>query len=38
MYDLIIIGGGVTGLSGAIYAKRFGLNTLVLSEFFGGTV
>ncbi|MFA6528617.1 MAG: FAD-dependent oxidoreductase [Candidatus Gracilibacteria bacterium] len=38
MYDLIIIGGGVAGLSAGIYAKRFGLNTLILSDFFGGTI
>jgi len=38
MYDTIIIGGGVSGLGSAIYAKRFGLKTLVLSDFFGGTI
>lgn len=38
MYDTIIIGGGVSGLGAAIYAKRFGLKTLVLSDFFGGTI
>ncbi|HAU40353.1 MAG: FAD-dependent pyridine nucleotide-disulfide oxidoreductase, thioredoxin reductase (NADPH) [Candidatus Peregrinibacteria bacterium GW2011_GWF2_43_17] len=38
MYQTIIIGGGVSGLGAAIYAKRFGLNTLILSDFFGGTI
>lgn len=38
MYNTIIIGGGVSGLGAAIYAKRFGLKTLVLSDFFGGTI
>lgn len=38
MYDLVIVGGGVAGLGAAIYAKRFGMNVLVLSDFFGGTI
>ena len=38
MYDLIIIGGGVAGYSAAMYAKRFGMNILVLSEVDGGTL
>ena len=29
MYDLIIIGGGVSGLSASIYASSRGLKTLV---------
>lgn len=32
MYDLIIIGMGVSGISAAIYAKRAGLNVLMLEE------
>ncbi len=32
MYDLIIIGSGPAGLSAAIYAKRAGLNLLVIEE------
>lgn len=31
LYDLIIIGNGPAGLSAAIYAKRSGMNTLVIS-------
>ncbi|WP_440952412.1 thioredoxin-disulfide reductase [Methanococcoides sp. FTZ1] len=34
VYDLIIIGGGPAGLSAAIYAVRYGLNTLVLEKGF----
>lgn len=32
MYDLIIIGGGPAGLTASIYAKRFGLNTLLIEK------
>lgn len=40
MYDLVIIGSGPAGLSAAVYAKRAGLNTLVLekSSMSGGQV
>ncbi|MEA2038141.1 MAG: FAD-dependent oxidoreductase [Nanoarchaeota archaeon] len=38
MYDLIIIGGGVAGFSAALYAGRFQLKTLVISEKTGGTL
>ena len=30
LYDLIIVGGGIAGLTAAIYARRGGLNTLLL--------
>ena len=37
MYDLIIIGGGVAGMTAAIYAARSGLNTLIIEKAgFGG--
>ncbi len=35
-YDVIIIGGGPAGLSAAIYAKRFGLDTLAIVQQPGG--
>ena len=31
LYDLVIIGNGPAGLSAAIYAKRAGMKTLVVS-------
>ncbi|MEK7572453.1 MAG: FAD-dependent oxidoreductase [Patescibacteria group bacterium] len=36
IYDLIIIGGGPAGTAGAIYAARKRLNTLFLTDEFGG--
>lgn len=36
MYDVIIIGGGIAGLTAAIYAARRELKTLVLSVDIGG--
>lgn len=37
MYDLIIIGGGVAGMTAAIYASRAGLSTLIIEKGgFGG--
>lgn len=38
IYDTIIIGGGVSGLSAAMYAGRLRLKTLVISEVKGGTI
>jgi len=38
VYDLIIIGGGVVGYAGAMYAGRMQLKTLVLGEILGGTI
>lgn len=38
MYDFIIIGGGCSGLSGAMYATRLGLKTLCLAELPGGLI
>ncbi len=37
VYDLIIIGAGPAGLSAAIYASKYKLNTLVIGEELGGT-
>jgi alkyl hydroperoxide reductase subunit F len=36
IYDLIIIGGGPAGAAAAVYAGRKMLNTLVITEEFGG--
>ncbi|MEM4527635.1 MAG: FAD-dependent oxidoreductase [Desulfurococcaceae archaeon] len=36
IYDVIIIGGGVSGLSAALYTARQGLKTLVISMDIGG--
>lgn len=36
LLDVIIIGGGPAGLAAAIYAARFGLNALVMTEEVGG--
>ncbi|MBI4009748.1 MAG: FAD-dependent oxidoreductase [Candidatus Aenigmarchaeota archaeon] len=38
LYDLIIVGGGVVGYAGAMYAGRMQLKTLVLGELLGGTI
>ncbi|MEM4336479.1 MAG: FAD-dependent oxidoreductase [Candidatus Woesearchaeota archaeon] len=38
MYDVIIVGGGVSGFAAAMYARRLGLNTAIFSEFSGGTI
>ena len=38
-YDLAIIGGGVSGLTAAIYALRSGLNTVIIEKgMIGGQV
>jgi len=38
IYDLIIVGGGPAGLSSSIYASRYRIKHLVLSEQLGGTI
>lgn len=38
MYDVIIIGGGVAGLSAAMYAGRLGMKTLIVGDNIGGTI
>ena len=37
MYDVIVIGGGASGMSTALYCKRAGMNVLIIErELFGG--
>lgn len=38
MYDLIIVGGGVSAFGAAVYAGRFHMKTLIIGENFGGTL
>jgi len=38
MYDFVIIGGGASGMSSAMYSSRLGLKTLVLAEMPGGLI
>ncbi len=38
MYDLIIVGGGTSGLSAAMYASRLGLKTITLAKMPGGLI
>ncbi len=38
MYDVVIIGGGVSGFGAALYCGRFEMNTLVIAEKIGGTI
>ena len=37
-YDLIIVGAGPAGLTAALYAGRYLLNTLVIGDSLGGTI
>ncbi|MDO8480239.1 MAG: FAD-dependent oxidoreductase [Nanoarchaeota archaeon] len=37
-YDIIIIGGGVSGFAAAMYAGRFELKTLVIGDALGGVI
>ena len=34
MYDVIIVGGGPAGSAAALYAKKFGLKSIVLDKSF----
>ncbi len=38
VYDFIVIGGGVAGFSAAMYAKRLGMEVLLIGDAFGGTI
>ncbi|MEM4755642.1 MAG: FAD-dependent oxidoreductase, partial [Candidatus Woesearchaeota archaeon] len=38
IYDFIIIGGGASGYSAAIYAARYGMKTLVITKERGGLI
>jgi len=38
MYDTIVIGGGMAGLSAALYAKRREMNTLLITKDIGGQI
>ena len=38
IYDLIIVGTGPAGLTAGIYAKNFGLESIILGEKFGGLI
>ncbi len=37
-YDLAILGGGPAGLTAAIYAARYNMNFIVITENFGGAI
>ncbi len=38
MYDLIIVGGGLAGMTAAIYAARKEMNFIIISPEFGGEI
>lgn len=38
LYDFVIIGGGVAGFSAAMYARRLGMEVLLIGDAFGGTI
>jgi len=38
MYDLVIVGGGVVGFAGAMYAGRMEMKTILIGELMGGTI
>lgn len=38
LHDLIIIGGGCAGLAASIYARRYNMDVVVLTEGLGGTI
>ncbi len=38
LHDLIIIGGGCAGLAASVYARRYNMDVLLVSESLGGTI
>lgn len=38
LHDMLIIGGGCAGLSASIYARRYNMDVLILTEGLGGTI
>jgi len=38
VYDVLVVGSGVSGLAGGMYAGRLGLKVLILGEMRGGTI
>ncbi len=38
LHDMIIIGGGCAGLAASIYARRYNMDVVVLTEGLGGTI
>jgi len=38
LLDMIIVGGGCSGLASSIYARRFNMEVLILTEGLGGTI
>ncbi len=38
IYDIVVVGGGPSGLASAIYASRYGLKTILFSDSFGGAM
>jgi thioredoxin-disulfide reductase len=38
MYDIVIVGAGVVGFAGAMYAGRMGMKTIVIGDLVGGTI
>jgi len=38
IYDVVIVGGGIAGLSAGMYAGRLGMNAALITEMRGGTI
>lgn len=38
LHDMIIIGGGCAGLAASIYARRYNMDVLILTQALGGTI